>query len=115
MSTPVSHTGAIETATAWIAAYGASASRSAPRSASAAVDRMHVDPTRAVRPAARLVETPSQLRDEVMADRGVTRRDLVQLSPQARLEAEISIQSETRARARETRVRSEGVFVDLRV
>lgn len=114
MSTTVSQSGANARVSAYAVAQQARANW-AETTAMAAADRMHVDATRAVRPAARLVETPAQLRDEVMADRGVSSRDLVQLSPQARLEAEISISTEARIRARQARVRSEGVFVDLRV
>lgn len=82
--------------------------------AMAAADRMHVDPTRVVRPTHGLVETPEQIREQVMADRGVSRRDLVQLSAQARLEAELSIDAETRERARQANIKTQGAFVDLR-
>ena len=49
-----------------------------------------------------------------MADLGLDRRDLIKLGAQARLEAEISIEAETRKRARQAQVRSQGVFLDLK-
>ncbi len=83
--------------------------------AMAAVDRMHAQTTRAVTPPVRMVETPLQVRDQVMAERGLSRLDIVRLSGQARLEAEISINAETNQRARQAQIRTTGNFVDLRV
>jgi hypothetical protein len=82
--------------------------------AMAVADRMQVETVRAVPPAARLAPTPTQIREEVMADLGLDRRDLIKLGAQARLEAEISIEAETRKRARQAQVRSQGVFLDLK-
>ena len=82
--------------------------------AMATADRMHVETARAVPPAARLAPTPSEIREEVMADLGLDRRDLIKLGAQARLEAEISIEAETRKRARQAQVRSQGAFLDLK-
>ena len=82
-----------------------------------AVDRMHGQSAREVRPTGKLVETPAQIRDQVMAERGVDRLDLVHLSAQARLEAEISIDTETAERARKanTQPRATGLVVDIKV
>src|SRR5436190_23330525 len=69
--------------------------------AMAAADRTNAQDERAVRPTGKLVETTSQIREQVMAERGVDRLDLMRLPAQARLEAEISIAVEAAARARE--------------
>jgi hypothetical protein len=83
--------------------------------AMAAADRMQVEAARVVNPAPKLVETPAQIREQVMADRGLDRRDLAELGAQARLEAEISIAAETARRARDAKIKSQGNFVDLSV
>ena len=53
--------------------------------------------------------------DQVMAERGVDRVTLLRLAPQARIEAEISVNAETALRARQARIRTTGNFIDLRV
>jgi hypothetical protein len=62
-----------------------------------------------------VLETPAQIREQVMADRGLVGRDLLKLGPQARLEAEISIMAETARRAGQADIQSTGNFVDLTV
>jgi hypothetical protein len=103
-------------ATQGIAAYSATASRT--RTAGA-LDRMHAESLRAVRPVAEPRRQRDQIRDQVLADRGLDRIDLFKLGPQARLEAEISIDAETAWRAREARardqVRATARFVDIRI
>ena len=65
-------------------------------------------------------ERPAPIRGESSrgsldrADLGLDRRDLIKLGAQARLEAEISIEAETRKRARQAQVRSQGAFLDLK-
>ncbi len=81
----------------------------------AARDRMKADATRAVEPAQKLAETPSEIRAKVMAERGVDNLILIRLGPQARIEAEISINAETAQRARQSTIRSTGNYIDLRV
>ena len=83
--------------------------------AMAAADRMRGQATRAVSPAVKVVETPLEIRDQVMAERGLNRLDIVKLSGQARLEAEISINAETNQRTRQAQIRTTGNFVDLRI
>ena len=53
--------------------------------AMAAADRMRAQATRAVQPAVKVVRTPLEIRDQVMAERGLNRLDIVKLSGQARL------------------------------
>jgi hypothetical protein len=79
-----------------------------------ALDRMHGQDAREPQPAAKPVQTTAEIRDEVMAERGVDRLDLVQLSAQARLEAEISIEAETAQRARQAKARATGAIVDIK-
>ena len=83
--------------------------------AMAAADRLRGQATRAVSPAVKVVETPLEIRDQVMAERGLNRLDIIKLSGQARLEAEISINAETNQRTRQAQIRTTGNFVDLRV
>ncbi len=85
------------------------------QTARSAADRMRADQTRAVEPVRRLVETPTQIRAQVMAERGVDRLDLMRLGPQARIEAEISISAEAAQRAARARQSHTGAFIDLRV
>jgi hypothetical protein len=82
--------------------------------AMAAADRMGAQATKTVQPANKLVQTPFQIRDQVMAERGVDRLDLMRMGAQARLEAEISIDAETRERARQAQIRTSGNFLDLK-
>jgi hypothetical protein len=82
--------------------------------ARAAADRMRAEAFRAVEPAVKVVETPAQIRAQVMAARGVDRLALLALNAQARIEAEISINAETAARARQAHIRTTGNFVDLK-
>ena len=81
----------------------------------AAADRMRAQALRAVQPANRAFETPDQVREQVLADRGVDRIALMGLNAQARLEAEISINAETTQRVRQASIRSTGNYIDLRV
>ena len=81
----------------------------------AATDRMRAQALRSVQPANRTVESRDQIRDQVMAERGVDRVTLLKLTPQARIEAEISVTAETALRAQQARIRTTGNFVDLKV
>ena len=81
----------------------------------AATDRMRAQALRSVQPANRTVESRDQIRDQVMAERGVDRVTLLRLAPQARIEAEISVNAETALRARQARIRATGNFIDLRL
>ncbi len=83
--------------------------------AMAAADRMHGEAVKTVEPARKLVQTPLEIRAQVMAERGVDRLDLTRMGAQARLEAEISIDAEARDRARQAKIKTEGNFVDLKV
>jgi len=114
MNTTVSHIGATPRASAYAVAQQARASWEQVK-AMAAVDRMSATETRVVQPPIKAVETPLQIRDQVMADRGVDRLILVKMSPQARLEAEISINAETAQRAKQAKIQTTGNFVDLKV
>ena len=83
--------------------------------ARAAADRMRSgDGPDTVLPAVKVVESPAEIRDKVMSERGIDRLDLMRLGPQARLEAEISIQAETAERARRANIHSTGTFLDLK-
>jgi hypothetical protein len=83
--------------------------------ARAAADRMRAEATRAVETPNKLVETPAEVRAEVMSERGMNAAALMRLPPLARLEAEISISAETAARAHKAQIRTTGNFVDLLV
>lgn len=80
-----------------------------------ALDRMHGQDARQAQPAAKLVQTTAEIRDQVMAERGVDRLDLIRLSAQARLEAEISIDAEAAERARRAKARPTGAVLDIKV
>lgn len=77
-------------------------------------DQAQATDIRTVQPARRLVETPTQIRAQVMAERGVDRLDLMRLGAQARLEAEIAIAAEAAVRAAKAR-KTLGARLDLRV
>lgn len=81
----------------------------------AATDRMRAQAMRSVQPANRTVESRDQIRDQVMAERGIDRITLLKLAPQVRIEAEISVTIETARRAQQAKIRATGNFVDLRV
>ena len=81
----------------------------------AATDRMRAQALRSVQPANRTVESRDQIRDQVMAERGVDRITLLKLTPQARIEAEISVNAETTLRARQAQIRTTGNYIDLKV
>lgn len=81
----------------------------------AATDRMRAQALRAVQPANPAVESRDQIRDKILAERGVDRITLLKLTPQARIEAEISVTVETARRAQQAQIRTTGNFVDLRV
>ena len=81
----------------------------------AALDRMNVQPARRVEPSVKVIETPAEIRSKVMAERGVDQLELLRLGPQARLEAEVSIDRETAARAHKARSEGLGTLVDLKV
>jgi hypothetical protein len=113
MSMGLTHSDTPARQTAFAVAQQARANAEAAR---AAADRMRsAGGPGAVQPAIKVVESPAQIRDKVMADRGVDRLDLLRLGPQARLEAEISIQAETAERARQAEIRTTGTFIDLKV
>ena len=81
----------------------------------AATDRMRAQSLRAVQPANPAVESRDQIRDRILAERGVDRITLLKLTPQARIEAEISVTIETARRTQQAPIRATGNFVDLRV
>lgn len=80
----------------------------------AATDRMRAQALRAVQSADPAVESRDQIRDQVLAERGVDRITLLKLTPQARIEAEISISTETARRAQQAQIRTTGNYVDLK-
>ena len=112
MNTTLSQFGAAPQATAFAVAQQARANWDRVK-AMAAVDRMHTEAVKTVQAPAKLEPTPLEIRAEVMAERGVDRLDLTRMGAQARLEAEISIDTEARERARQAKVKAEGNFVDL--
>jgi hypothetical protein len=57
----------------------------------------------------------ADLRGQVLAERGLDRVGLMQLTPQARYRAEVSIDAETALRTRQAPARATGAFLDLRV
>lgn len=114
VSNSLSHIGATPRASAYAVAQEARANWERVK-AMAAADRMGVTETRVVQPALRAVDTPAQIRAQVMADRGVDSLALMHMSAQTRIEAEISISAETAERARKAQIRTTGNFVDLRV
>lgn len=79
----------------------------------AAADRMRIEGTREVAPVDKLSETRADIRRDVMAERGVDPRELARMGAQARLEAEVSINRETEARARKAGIKATGVYLDL--
>lgn len=81
----------------------------------AAADRMRAKSLRAVQPANPAVESRDQIRDRILAERGVDRITLLKLTPQARIETEISIMIETARRTPPAPIRATGNFVDLRI
>ena len=112
MSSGLTQFGAVSQATAFAGALEARANWERTK-AMAAADRMHTEANRTVQQAVKLVQTPLQIRAQVMAERGIDRLDLMRLGAQARLEAEISIDSEARERARQAQTRTTGVLFDL--
>ena len=112
MSTGVTHSGATLRETAFAVAQRA---RENADTARTAADRMRAEAARGIAPPNKLVEAPSEVRAKVMAERGVNRLELMRLPPLARIEAEISIDAETAARARKAGIRTTGNFVDLMV
>jgi hypothetical protein len=60
-------------------------------------------------------EAREQLRQQVMAERGLDALSLYKASPQARIEAEAAIMVETARRACLAPIRATGTFVDLRI
>jgi hypothetical protein len=81
----------------------------------AAADRMRAKSLRAVQPANPAVESRDQIRDQILAERGIDRITLLKLAPQARIETEISITIETARRTPPAPIRATGNFVDLRI
>ena len=72
----------------------------------------------AVRPVPPMVNTGEareQIRQQVMAERGVDALSLYKATPQARIQAEAAILVETAQRSRQEPVRAAGNFVDIRV
>lgn len=72
----------------------------------------------AIRPVPPMVnagEAREQLRQQVMAERGVDALSLFKATPQARIQAEAAIMAETARRTRLEPVRATGNFVDLRI
>jgi hypothetical protein len=112
MNTTLSQFGAAPQATAHAVAQQARANWDQAK-AMAAVDRMHTQAVKTVEPAKKLVQTPLEIREEVMTERGIDRLDLTRMGAQARLEAEISIDAEARERARQAKIKTTGNFVDL--
>jgi len=112
MSTGLTQSGATPRETASAVAQRA---RENAQAARAAADRMRAGADRASEPPNKLVETPAEVRAQVMAERGVDRVALLRLPPLARMEAEISINAETTARAHQAQIHTTGNFVDLRV
>lgn len=100
-------------ATTAATAYAAAAGRARSNLAEAAADRMHGAELRAIQPVADPFPVRDQVRDQVLADRGLDRIALRKLGPLARLEAEISVDNETARRLRP--VRATANFVDIRV
>ena len=114
MNTRVSHIGATPRASAHAVAQEARANWERVK-AMAAADRMGVTETRVVQPAMKVVDTPAQIRAQVMADRGVDSLTLMHMNAQTRIEAEISISTETAERAKKAQIHTTGNFVDLKV
>ena len=112
MSTGLIQSGATPRETASAVAQRA---RESAQAARAGADRMRAGSDRAVEPPNRLADAPSDVRAKVMSERGMDRAALLRLSPLARIEAEISINAETAARADKARIRTTGNFIDLRV
>ena len=78
-------------------------------------DRMRAQALRTVQPANRAVESRDRIRDQVMAERGVDRITLLKLAPQARIEAEVSVNAETALRVIQAQIRTTGSHIDLKV
>ncbi|TAJ69163.1 MAG: hypothetical protein EPO51_24320 [Phenylobacterium sp.] len=72
----------------------------------------------AVRPVPPMVnagEAREQLRQQVMAERGLDALSLYKATPQARIQAEAAVMAETARRARPEPIRTTGSLVDLRI
>ena len=80
----------------------------------AAADRMQAGALKAVQPPMDSYRTTDQIRDRVMTERGVDRVTLMHLGPQARIEAEVSINAAAAARARQAAPRATGNLLDIR-
>ena len=112
MSTGLTHSDATPRETASAVAQRA---RENAQQARAAADRMRADSTRSIESPVKLAETPSDVHAKVMAERGMNRVELMRLPPLARIEAEISINAETAARAHKAQIHTTGNFIDLLV
>ena len=74
-----------------------------------------VSATRPVPPMVNAGEAREQVRQQVMAERGLDALSLYKATPQARIQAEAAILVETAQRAHPEPIRATGNFVDLRV
>jgi hypothetical protein len=112
MSMGLSQNGTTQRASAFAVAQQARANAQAIR---AGAERLRAIGPDNVLPPIKVVQSPAEIRAKVMEERGLDRRDMVQLGPQARLETEISIQAETEERERQAKLRDKGALFDLKV
>lgn len=81
----------------------------------ATTDRLRARAQRVVQPNGLADESRDQIRDQVLAERGVNRITVLKLTPQARIEVEISVITETARRAHPVQARTTGTLIDLKV
>ena len=81
----------------------------------ATTDRLRAPAPRVVQLTGLAAASRDQIRDQVLAERGVDRITVLKLTPQARLEVEISVATETARRAHPAQARATGTLIDLKV
>ena len=117
MSSGLTHIGAITRGLAYAPATGARPAVQAEPATAVA----HVSAVKPVQPSNNAAEAREQIRDQIMAERGVDSLSLFKLSSQDRIRAETAIMVETAMRAlaaqnqQRAYVRPTANFVDLRV
>jgi hypothetical protein len=77
--------------------------------------RFQVSAVKPVAPAPNPAEAREQIREQVMAERGVDLFTLYKMGSQERIRAEAAILAETAMRAGQARARETATFIDLRV
>jgi hypothetical protein len=112
MSSGLTHTGAIARGLAYAPA---PPRRSWTEVAAARLEAANVTAAKPVQPTPNAGEAREQIREQVMAERGVDLLDLYRMGSQQRIRTEAAIMAEMALRAAQSRARQTAQFVDLRV